>query len=276
MSTSKKNKPNNKPKLLNKTLMKTINWNLLQNKLKITGNDEEYSCSFILVRINIKKKVTYFTIDLNKGKITEEDHKSIKHLETILKYIDVLCKKRDDFNPSGQGVDTNRYSILLFSQNPASISISMPRATAVTNLKQLFCGLVFLNHKSNKSIYLSLMCSKKGLDGNLLLLGEEIGRILRYKEIHLKSLEEPYGFYLYKGYKNKIGKNTIKLNTPFKNIPSSIAGKIKPMNKLGSVKIGLSVKQVREIFKKTKSKYIPVITGVVGTQDNGILMGKKL
>mgnify|MGYP006163473503 CR=1 FL=1 len=149
MPSSKKIKPNNKPKLLNETLMKTINWNLLKKNLKITGTDEEYSCSFILVRINIKKKVTYFTIDLNKGKITEEDHKSIKHLETILKYIDVLCKQRDDINRSGQGVDTNRYSVLLFSQNPASISLSMPRAAAVTNLKQLFCGLVFLNHKSN-------------------------------------------------------------------------------------------------------------------------------
>ena len=67
MPTSKKKiKTNNyKPKLLNENLMTEINWNILQKQLKITGRDEGYICNFILVRINIKKKVSYFTIDLN-------------------------------------------------------------------------------------------------------------------------------------------------------------------------------------------------------------------
>lgn len=279
MADSKKKKSktddNVKHKVLDSKIIKSINWNLLKKDLNHDDRKGNYNCNYILLRINIKKVVTFFTIDLNSNKIEQTEYNSIKHLVNILKFIDgyMLCKKSVDPTYLKEQFDNNRYSLLLFSQNTSTI----PRETTQNKLKQLFCGLVFLNHKSNKSIYLSLICSKKGLGSNLLLLGEDISTKLNYKEIHLKSLEEPYGFYLYKGYKNKKGKNTIKFGkTLFKDIPTMILGKIKPINKTGNIKTGFTPKQTRKLFEKNNHNYKPVLMDVSGSEENGILMIKSL
>ena len=70
------------------------------------------------------------------------------------------------------------------------------------------CGLVFLKEHSPKDytkntdyLYISLICSIKGVGNHLMKKCEDIARMLNKTKIKLDSLDAPLGFYLYKGYK---------------------------------------------------------------------------
>jgi len=79
----------------------------------------------------------------------------------------------------------------------------------MSKISIMVTGIVFLNELPKKDLYLSLICCEKGLGTPLMELVESVGKILKYKRIVLKSIDEPIKFYIKKGYKFMKGKQSV-------------------------------------------------------------------
>jgi len=103
-------------------------------------------------------------------------------------------------------------SFLIFSKGKERTTLRKAALKSKTKShykKLIVTGLLNMVHiKQRNYMYLPLICGKSGQGSSLLEFAEEITKIFGYKRLELTSLDDPLGFYLYKGYSFKDGTDT--------------------------------------------------------------------
>ena len=254
-------------------LFLTLDTFKLSKALRIMGRGgNPYICNCMLIKVlnhsnPEEPEPMYFikrdgmpliTLDIKVA----EDNKLLTFLEKNL-FLDSnnLCKFTINKSYIKSNYDLCDISIVLFSEN-------IIKRTKTS--KYVVCGLLFLEER-NKSLYLSLICAKRGIGGLLLKFAEMIGRFFKYQKIILTSVDKPMPVYIHKGYKFMTGTDTFDVENDVKIIPfkeNLETGDIESINTLTS----------RAYYENNMGRLTSATTSSIGKRKSSKLkkLNKKL
>jgi len=186
-------------------ILKTLDANIFSTVKKTSIN-----CNILLLK-NINRGISNYTIK-TPTRIYKASDEEIAEIENILKiHGNKLCTYDVKSTYLDDVYKTSTFSFILLSSDYITYKLRKRHKQSLT-----LCGILFLNEKKNSrqkndkkiNLYLPLICSKPGLGGVLLNYAETLGTIYGYHKLLLKSIDKPFGFYLYKQYQLEKGTNT--------------------------------------------------------------------
>lgn len=193
-------------------ILKTLKTNVF-----VTIKNPKIETSIILFKLGINNP-QYAIKKIENGKVIFEEPTS-KEVKMYESYLNTSVYKLCNYSVNkGYIKDEFRsmpVSFLLFSKG---VERNQRRKTALKSKKKthynklIVTGLLNMVHiKDRNYMYLPLICGKSGQGSSLLEFAEEVTQIFGYKRLELTSLDDPLGFYLYKGYSFKDGIDTYPL-----------------------------------------------------------------
>jgi len=216
---------------------KILEDNIVFNELKgIVGrHDESHTCNLLSIEItDSEDNTTRFTKEQGRP---AESMDALKH-EELGKDLDKQQRLTTYALDNVFSIDSNKLcqfevnkQYLQAAHRSSSISLMLYSKNINTRAKAnsyILCGLLFLKElkeQGKKTLYIPLICCKKGIGRGFLSLAEKIAEDLNYDKITLNSMDPPLGFYIKKGYqfepgldryyklKNKIDLNVFKTNS---------------------------------------------------------------
>lgn len=196
-------------------ILKTLNTNVFVD-LKTTP---KLKSSIILFKIGIDNP-QYAVKKIENGKeICEEP--SSEDLKMYESYLNTSVYKLCNYSVNKSYIKNEYFSMpvsfIVFSKG---VERKRRHTSALKSKKKthynklIVTGLLNMAHiKRGKEeiMYLPLICGKSGQGSSLLAFAEEVTKVFGYSRLELTSLDDPLGFYLYKGYSFKDGDDTYML-----------------------------------------------------------------
>ena len=250
--------------------MSNLATRFLQIKTNIFGKTKtNIICNLLFLRIKTNSGVIQYGIKISPDTIQIPSVFDVKKYEKLLFHHGTkLCNHTINSSYLKQEYLNSNLSFILFTTEELSGKQLRPRKSGSLHI----CGLLFLEKQDN-NLYIPLICSKSGLGSKLLSLSENIGKLIKAKNLTLVSLENPLGFYLHQQYQLQSGKNTLAI----KKAHPAVFRKTKKNNGNNSLSLNNQIRKLGHVTNNLGiTRQISDLVAILPKNSDGTINKKRL